>query len=66
LATLESDPGAAINVQGIVIEGQRWELNVDSFYFDVITLLRRLMANTKQMQAAENRFSQSVGNWYVR
>jgi hypothetical protein len=38
-------------------------MNCDSFYFDVIELLRRLTTDGTQMQAAEGRFQQGVYNW---
>jgi hypothetical protein len=49
--------------RGIVINGQNWTLHCDSFYLDVINLLRGLIANVGQMQAAEDRFSKGVFNW---
>jgi hypothetical protein len=51
------------SVRGIVIEPQRWTLHCDSFYLDVIDMLRRLTADATQMQAAESRFAQGVFNW---
>jgi len=48
---------------GIVIDSARWTLHCDSFYFDVIEMLRRLNADATQMRAAENRFTQAVYNW---
>ena len=53
----------AFSSRGIVIEPQRWTLHCDSFYLDVIDMLRRLNADAAQMRAAENRFSQGVFNW---
>jgi hypothetical protein len=48
---------------GIVTDGQNWTVYCDSFYFDVINLLRRLTDDANQMQAAERRFRQGVYNW---
>jgi len=48
---------------GIVPGAQQWTLHCDSFYLDVINLMRRLMANAAQMRAVEQRLSQSVYNW---
>jgi hypothetical protein len=48
---------------GIVIDPQRWTLNCDCFYLEVIDMLRRLNADATQMQAAETRFAQGVFNW---
>jgi hypothetical protein len=48
---------------GIMIDPQRWTLHCDSFYFDVIAMLRDLNINPAQMQAAESRFTQNVYNW---
>jgi hypothetical protein len=52
-----------INLPSVVITGQTWTMNCDSFYFDVIELLRRLAVDAAQMQAAESRFQQGVYNW---
>jgi hypothetical protein len=49
----------------IIIEKDHWTLVCDCFYFDVIQLLRNLIADTKQMQAAELRFSQGCGHWWI-
>lgn len=40
---------------GIVADGERWTVHCDSFYLDVIEMLRRLNANEQQMRAAEDR-----------
>ena len=53
----------AFSVRGIVIDPQRWTLYCDSFYLDVIDLLRCLTADATQMQAGESRFQQGVYNW---
>lgn len=47
----------------IVIDSQKWTMHCDTFYFDVIELLRRLTTNSAQMHAAESRFQQGVYNW---
>jgi hypothetical protein len=52
-----------MTVPGVEINSQGWALYADSFYFDVIELLRRLTADAAQMQAAETRFQQGVYNW---
>jgi hypothetical protein len=52
-----------ITLPSFVITGQTWTMNCDSFYFDVIELLRRLTADGAQIQGAENRFQQGVYNW---
>src|SRR5262249_41095032 len=49
--------------RGIVINAQGWTLHCDSFYLDVIDMLRRLNADPAQMRAAESRFTQGVYNW---
>jgi hypothetical protein len=58
-------PGTPFRLQhpGIVVNGRRWTLHCDSFYLDVIDLLRRLTADATQMAAAEQRFGQGVFNW---
>ncbi len=58
-------PGAPFQLPhpGIVVNGQQWTLHCDSFYLDVIGLLRRLTADAAQMTAAERRFGQGVFNW---
>jgi hypothetical protein len=48
---------------GIVIDPTRWTLHCDSFYLDVIDMLRRLNASPTQIRAAEDRFSKGVYNW---
>jgi hypothetical protein len=48
---------------GIVVDVQRWTLHCDSFYLDVIDMLRRLNVDPTQMRAAEARFAQGVHNW---
>ena len=48
---------------GIVIDDQRWTLHCDSFYLDVIDMLRRLTGDPTQMNAAESRFAQGIYNW---
>jgi hypothetical protein len=52
-----------LSAAGVVIDPQRWTLNCDSFYLDVIEMLRRLTSDAPQMQAAERRFKQGVFNW---
>jgi hypothetical protein len=54
-----------LSLPGIVIDPGRWTLYCDSFYMDVIELLRRLAADAAQMQAAEGRFCQGVYNWRI-
>jgi hypothetical protein len=48
---------------GVVVDQNRWILHCDSFYVDVIEMLRRLNADAAQMKAAETRFNQGVYNW---
>jgi len=48
---------------GIVINGPRWTLHCDSFYLDVINLVRRITDSSDQMQSAERRFAAGVYNW---
>lgn len=52
-----------LSFAGIVIESDRWTLHCDSFYFDVIDLLRKLNSDPVQMQGAETRFCNGVYNW---
>jgi hypothetical protein len=47
----------------IAIRDQEWTIHCDCFYFEVIKMLRALIADVSQAQAAENRFSQGVYNW---
>lgn len=47
----------------IEIRNQEWTIHCDCFYFDVVKLLRGLIADATQAQAAETRFSQGVYNW---
>jgi len=65
LEDLERPDRAQFNLRdrGIVIEPTRWTLHCDSFYMDVIAMVRGLNADPAQMQAAENRFTQGVYNW---
>ena len=49
--------------KGIVTDLNRWTLHCDSFYLDVIAILRHLNTDSTQMQAAERRFSKGVYNW---
>lgn len=51
---------------GIVVDPNRWTLHCDSFYMDVIDIMRRLDADPIQLRAAETRFSQGVYNWRLR
>jgi len=48
---------------GLVELGPVRTIHCDSFYLDVIEMLRRLNANAAQMAAAENRFAQGGYNW---
>lgn len=56
-------PQFNLPLAGIVIDSKRWTLHCDSFYLDVIEMLRRVCANSVQMKAAEGRFAQGVYNW---
>jgi len=58
-------PEFGFPVPGVVITGTQWTLHCDSFYLDVIELLRRLNADATQMTATEQRFAQGVYNWRV-
>jgi hypothetical protein len=48
---------------GIAVTGVQWTLHCDSFYLDVINLLRRVNADADQMRSAERRFNAGVYNW---
>jgi hypothetical protein len=63
LNDLESGQWRICDRPGIVIDGQKWTMHCDSFYFDVIEMLRRLTADAAQMEAAETRFQHGVYNW---
>jgi hypothetical protein len=63
LNDLESSRCRICDRPSIVIEGQKWTMHCDSFYLDVIEMLRRLTAHAAQMQAAERRFEHGVFNW---
>jgi hypothetical protein len=49
--------------KGIVVADGKWTLYPEPFYLEVIEMLRRLVANKEQMQAAEDRFKQGKPNW---
>ncbi len=59
-------PQFSLPYPGIAIDQTRWTLHCDSFYMDVIDMLRHLNADPTQMQAAEKRFSHRVYNWRRR
>ena len=48
---------------GIVVTSSGLTVHCDSFYLDVINLMRRLTSNTQQIEAAERRFTASCHNW---
>jgi hypothetical protein len=58
-------PGSGFRVpyQGLQIQAQALTIHCDAFYFDVIGLLRKLVTDAHQMQAAEARFAAGQPCW---
>jgi hypothetical protein len=64
LDDLERDPDRfRLPYHSIEIRQQEWTIHCDCFYFDVIRMLREVIADPIQGKASEMRFGQGVYNW---
>ncbi|SRR5258706_11701146 len=52
-----------LSLPGVVVQSKKWTIHCESFYLDVIDMIRNLHADTAQMQAAESRFHKGDYNW---